>query len=81
MSASLTYHGIFFSLLLGIEAEPEQTVTEEDNVGPLQSVPVKSIDWLLVFSVLFIMGFTVYAVLRTDSVRWLIPGQDHDHQD
>ncbi|KAL2094691.1 hypothetical protein ACEWY4_009410 [Coilia grayii] len=65
----------------GFEAVSDQTVTEEDDVGPLPSVPVKSIDWLLVFSVLFIIGFTVYAVLRTDSVRWLIPGQDHDHQD
>ncbi|KAG5284673.1 hypothetical protein AALO_G00029230 [Alosa alosa] len=65
----------------GFEAISDQIVTEEDTIGPLPSVPVKSIDWLLAFSILFIIGFTVYAILRTDSVRWLIPGQDHEHQD
>lgn len=54
---------------------------EEDRLGPLLSVPVKSIDWLFVFSVLFIVGFALYAALRTDSIRLLIPGQEHEHQD
>lgn len=65
----------------GFEAVLGQMVTDEDNMGPLPSVPVRSIDWLLVFSIFFICGFTVYAILRTESVRWLIPGQDHEHQD
>ncbi|MBN3302570.1 TXD15 protein, partial [Amia calva] len=65
----------------GIEAHLDQEVTEEDLSGPLPSVPVKSIDWLLVFSVMFITSFTIYAILRTDSIRWLIPGQEHEHQD
>ncbi|XP_030010569.1 thioredoxin domain-containing protein 15 [Sphaeramia orbicularis] len=65
----------------GIEAGPDRNVTEADRLGPLSSVAVKNIDWLLVFSVLFITGFTMYAILRTDSIRWLIPGQEHEHQD
>nr|XP_006631913.2 PREDICTED: thioredoxin domain-containing protein 15 isoform X1 [Lepisosteus oculatus] len=65
----------------GIEADPVQEVTEEDHAGPLQSIPVQSIDWLLVFSIFFISSFTTYAILRTDSIRWLIPGQEHEHQD
>ncbi|KAG7484670.1 hypothetical protein MATL_G00052640 [Megalops atlanticus] len=71
----------FITNQTGFEAVLGQNVTEEDRLGPLPSVPVKSIDWLLVFSVLFISGFTIYAILRTDSIRWLIPGQEHDHQD
>ncbi|XP_061105220.1 thioredoxin domain-containing protein 15 [Conger conger] len=71
----------FIANQTGFEANADQNVTEEDTAGPLPSVPVKSIDWLLVFSILFISGFTIYAVLRTDSIRWLIPGQEHDHQD
>ncbi|KPP79105.1 hypothetical protein Z043_101348 [Scleropages formosus] len=71
----------FITNQTGLEVIPGQSVTEEDYLGPLPSVPVKSIDWLLVFSVLFISGFTIYAVLRTDSIRWLIPGQEHEHQD
>ncbi|CAI5642903.1 unnamed protein product [Oreochromis niloticus] len=55
--------------------------TDADRLGPLPSVPMKSIDWLLVFSILFITSFTLYAILRTDSIRWLIPGQEHEHQD
>ncbi|KAL0161881.1 hypothetical protein M9458_041277, partial [Cirrhinus mrigala] len=66
---------------LGFEASPDQSVRDEDRVGPLPAVPVKGIDWLFVFSVLFISGFTLYAILCTDSIRWLIPGQDHEHQD
>uniref|UniRef100_A0A3Q4H428 Thioredoxin domain containing 15 n=1 Tax=Neolamprologus brichardi TaxID=32507 RepID=A0A3Q4H428_NEOBR len=65
----------------GFEASPDRNVTDADRLGPLPSVPVKSIDWLLVFSILFITSFTLYAILRTDSIRWLIPGQEHEHQD
>ncbi|XP_018945082.1 thioredoxin domain-containing protein 15-like isoform X2 [Cyprinus carpio] len=71
----------FITNQTGFEAGPDQTVRDEDRVGPLPAAPVKSIDWLFVFSVLFISGFALYAVLCTDSVRWLIPGQDHEHQD
>ncbi|MFT7796480.1 hypothetical protein Z043-101348, partial [Arapaima gigas] len=71
----------FITNQTGLEVITGQTVKEEDYQGPLPSIPMKSIDWLLVFSVLFITGFTVYAILRTDSIRWLIPGQEHEHQD
>ncbi|KAK1161328.1 thioredoxin domain-containing protein 15-like, partial [Acipenser oxyrinchus oxyrinchus] len=59
----------------GVEGKAEEEVTEEDLSGPLPSVPVRSIDWLLVFSIMFITGFVIYAVLRTDSIRWLMPGR------
>ncbi|KAM7374668.1 hypothetical protein PAMP_007314 [Pampus punctatissimus] len=71
----------FIANQTGFEADPDRNMTDADLLGPLPSVPVRSIDWLLVFSVLFIMGFTTYAILRTDSIRWLIPGQEHEHQD
>ncbi|XP_049448553.1 thioredoxin domain-containing protein 15 [Epinephelus fuscoguttatus] len=71
----------FIANQTGFEVSPDKNVTDLDRLGPLPSVPVKSIDWLLVFSVLFITGFTLYAILRTDSIRWLIPGQEHEHQD
>ncbi|XP_008295390.1 thioredoxin domain-containing protein 15 [Stegastes partitus] len=71
----------FIANQTGFEAGPDRNVTDTDRLGPLPSVPVKSIDWLLVFSILFITGFTMYAILRTDSIRWLIPGQEHEHQD
>ncbi|KAF3841118.1 hypothetical protein F7725_006980 [Dissostichus mawsoni] len=71
----------FIANQTGFEIGPDKNVTDTDRLGPLPSVPVKSIDWLLVFSVLFITGFTTYAILRTDSIRWLIPGQEHEHQD
>ncbi|XP_022618030.1 thioredoxin domain-containing protein 15 [Seriola dumerili] len=71
----------FIANQTGFEAGPDRNVTDADRLGPLPSVPVKSIDWLLVFSILFITGFTLYAILRTDSIRWLIPGQEHEHQD
>ncbi|XP_061659372.1 thioredoxin domain-containing protein 15 [Syngnathoides biaculeatus] len=71
----------FIANQTGLEAGPEMNVTAGDRLGPLAGVPVKSIDWLLVFSVLFIAAFTTYGILRTDSVRWLIPGQEHEHQD
>lgn len=69
---------IFFP---GFEPSPDQAVGSEDHLGPLPAAPVKSIDWLFVFSVLFISAFTLYAILCTDSIRWLIPGQDHEHQE
>nr|XP_055037024.1 thioredoxin domain-containing protein 15 [Misgurnus anguillicaudatus] len=71
----------FITNQTGFEPSPDQAVQGEDHIGPLPAVPVKSIDWLFVFSVLFISGFTLYAILCTDSIRWLIPGQDHEHQD
>ncbi|XP_044078663.1 thioredoxin domain-containing protein 15 isoform X2 [Siniperca chuatsi] len=71
----------FIANQTGFETVPDRNVMDEDRLGPLPSVPVKSIDWLLVFSVLFITGFTTYAILRTESIRWLIPGQEHEHQD
>ncbi|KAF4098135.1 thioredoxin domain-containing protein 15 isoform X2 [Onychostoma macrolepis] len=71
----------FITNQTGFEASPDQAVLEEDRAGPLPAVPVKGIDWLFVFSVLFISGFTLYAILCSDSIRWLIPGQDHEHQD
>ncbi|KAJ3588898.1 hypothetical protein NHX12_009752 [Muraenolepis orangiensis] len=71
----------FIANQTGLEAGPDRNVTDSDRLGPLPGVPVKSIDWLLVFSVVFITGFSFYAILRTDSVRWLVPGQDHQHQD
>ncbi|CAM4673158.1 unnamed protein product [Leuciscus chuanchicus] len=71
----------FIANQTGFEASPDQAVEEDDRVGPLPAAPVRSIDWLFVFSVLFISGFTLYAILCTDSIRWLIPGQDHEHQE
>lgn len=65
----------------GFDAAPDRRVMGADHLGPLPSVPVRTIDWLLVFSVLFIVGFTIYAILRTDSIRWLVPGQEHEHQE
>ncbi|XP_017348566.1 thioredoxin domain-containing protein 15 isoform X3 [Ictalurus punctatus] len=65
----------------GFEAVVDQMVTDDDRVGPLLSIPVKSIDWLFVFSVMFLSMFSLYAILRTDSIRLLIPGHEHDHQD
>uniref|UniRef100_A0A3P9NEL5 Thioredoxin domain containing 15 n=1 Tax=Poecilia reticulata TaxID=8081 RepID=A0A3P9NEL5_POERE len=71
----------FITNQTGFEAGPNRDVTEGDRKGPLPSVPVRGIDWLLVFSILFITAFIVYAILRADSLRWLIPGQEHEHQD
>uniref|UniRef100_A0A8C9N7S9 Thioredoxin domain containing 15 n=1 Tax=Serinus canaria TaxID=9135 RepID=A0A8C9N7S9_SERCA len=65
----------------GIEARSDVAVTEEDWEGPLPSVLTKGIDWLLLFSVLFLAAFVMYATVRTDSIRWLIPGQEHEHQE
>ncbi|NXD13670.1 TXD15 protein, partial [Nothocercus nigrocapillus] len=65
----------------GIEAKGDVTVTEEDWEGPLPSVLTKGIDWLLLFSLLFLASFVMYATVRTESIRWLIPGQEHEHQE
>ncbi|NWY01911.1 TXD15 protein, partial [Nothoprocta ornata] len=65
----------------GIEARSDVTVTEEDWEGPLPSVLTKGIDWLLLFSLLFLASFVMYATVRTESIRWLIPGQEHEHQE
>ncbi|XP_026184252.1 thioredoxin domain-containing protein 15 isoform X2 [Mastacembelus armatus] len=71
----------FIANQTGFEVGLDRNVTDADRLGPLPGVPVKGIDWLLVFSILFITGFSLYAILRTDSIRWLIPGQEHEHQD
>ncbi|NXX22718.1 TXD15 protein, partial [Podargus strigoides] len=65
----------------GIEAKSDVAVTEADREGPLPSVLTKGIDWLLLFSVLFLASFVMYATVRTESIRWLIPGQEHEHQE
>ncbi|XP_067852313.1 thioredoxin domain-containing protein 15 [Heptranchias perlo] len=65
----------------GIEANGTVEVTEQDLSGPLPSVAVRGIDWLLVFSVLFVCVFLVYGTIQSDSIKWLIPGQEHEHQD
>ncbi|XP_061858387.1 thioredoxin domain-containing protein 15 [Colius striatus] len=65
----------------GIEAKSEVAVTEADWEGPLPSVLTKGIDWLLLFSLLFLASFIMYATVRTESIRWLIPGQEHEHQE
>ncbi|XP_068815394.1 thioredoxin domain-containing protein 15 [Struthio camelus] len=65
----------------GIEAKRDVAVTEEDWEGPLPSVLTKGIDWLLLFSLLFLASFIMYATIRTESIRWLIPGQEHEHQE
>ncbi|XP_051834124.1 thioredoxin domain-containing protein 15 isoform X1 [Antechinus flavipes] len=63
----------------GIEAKNDVVVTEDDQIGPLPSTLVKSVDWLLVFSLFFLVSFIMYATVRTESIRWLIPGQEHEH--
>ncbi|XP_019361519.1 PREDICTED: thioredoxin domain-containing protein 15 [Gavialis gangeticus] len=65
----------------GIEAKPDVAVTEEDQEGPLPSILTKGVDWLLLFSLLFLASFIMYATIRTESIRWLIPGQELEHQD
>uniref|UniRef100_A0A8C8A7A3 Thioredoxin domain containing 15 n=1 Tax=Otus sunia TaxID=257818 RepID=A0A8C8A7A3_9STRI len=65
----------------GIEAKSDVSVTQEDWEGPLPSVLTKGIDWLLLFSLLFLASFVMYATVRTESIRWLIPGQEHEHQE
>ncbi|XP_074069631.1 UPF0461 protein C5orf24 homolog isoform X2 [Macrotis lagotis] len=63
----------------GIEAKNDVAVTEDDQIGPLPSTLVKSVDWLLVFSLFFLVSFIMYATVRTENIRWLIPGQEHEH--
>ncbi|XP_018420805.1 PREDICTED: thioredoxin domain-containing protein 15 [Nanorana parkeri] len=65
----------------GIEAKPDVTVTEADYEGPLPCTPQTGIDWLLVFSVLYVTAFVIYATMQTDRIRWLVPGQEHEHQE
>ncbi|XP_051870904.1 thioredoxin domain-containing protein 15 [Pristis pectinata] len=65
----------------GIEANGTVEVTEQDLTGPLPSVAVRGIDWLLVFSVLFVCVFLIYGAVQSDSIKWLIPGQEHEHQE
>ncbi|XP_044310488.1 thioredoxin domain-containing protein 15 isoform X2 [Varanus komodoensis] len=65
----------------GIEPKTDVAVTEEDQVGPLPSTLSRGIDWLLLFSLLFLISFIMYATVRTESIRWLIPGQDQEHQE
>ncbi|XP_028907489.1 thioredoxin domain-containing protein 15 [Ornithorhynchus anatinus] len=65
----------------GIEAKNDVVVTEDDRIGPLPSTLTKSVDWLLVFSLLFLVSFIMYATVRTESIRWLIPGQEQEHQE
>ncbi|XP_069754509.1 thioredoxin domain-containing protein 15 [Narcine bancroftii] len=65
----------------GLEANGTVELTEKDLSGPLPSVAVRGIDWLLVFSVLFVCAFLIYGTVQSDSIKWLIPGQEHEHQD
>ena len=65
--------------LAGIEAKKNVVVTQADQVGPLPSTLTKNVDWLLVFSLFFLISFIMYATVRTESIRWLIPGQEQEH--
>ena len=65
--------------LSGIEAKKNVVVTQADQIGPLPSTLIKSVDWLLVFSLFFLISFIMYATIRTESIRWLIPGQEQEH--
>ncbi|XP_048347811.1 thioredoxin domain-containing protein 15 [Sphaerodactylus townsendi] len=65
----------------GIEPKIDVVITEEDQEGPLPSTLTKGIDWLLLFSLLFLISFIMYATVRTESIRWLIPGHDQEHQE
>ncbi|XP_020367341.1 thioredoxin domain-containing protein 15 isoform X1 [Rhincodon typus] len=65
----------------GIEANDAVEVIEQDLSGPLPSVAVRGIDWLLVFSVVFVCSFLIYGTVQSDSIKRLITGQEHEHQD
>ncbi|KAG8506525.1 Thioredoxin domain-containing protein 15 [Galemys pyrenaicus] len=65
--------------LSGIEAKKNVVVTQADQIGPLPSTLIKSVDWLLVFSLFFLISFIMYATIRNESIRWLIPGQEQEH--
>ncbi|KAM9252731.1 thioredoxin domain-containing protein 15 [Dugong dugon] len=70
---------IFIFNQTGIEAKKNVVVTQADQVGPLPSTLIESVDWLLVFSLFFLISFIMYATIRTESIRWLIPGQEQEH--
>ncbi|XP_006976834.2 thioredoxin domain-containing protein 15 isoform X2 [Peromyscus maniculatus bairdii] len=70
---------IFIFNQTGIEAKKNVVVTQADRMGPLPSTLVKTVDWLLVFSLFFLISFIMYATIRTESIRWLIPGQEQEH--
>ncbi|XP_012506805.1 PREDICTED: thioredoxin domain-containing protein 15 [Propithecus coquereli] len=70
---------IFIFNQTGIEAKKNVMVTQADQIGPLPSTLIKSVDWLLVFSLFFLISFIMYATIRTESIRWLIPGQEQEH--
>ncbi|XP_076994616.1 thioredoxin domain-containing protein 15 [Tamandua tetradactyla] len=70
---------IFIFNQTGIEAKKNVVVTQDDQTGPLPSTLIKSVDWLLVFSLFFLISFIMYATIRTESIRWLIPGQEQEH--
>lgn len=77
-SCSKVIIGYFIS---GIQPKSDVMVSMEDHVGPLPSTQSKGIDWLLLFSLLFLISFIMYATIRTESIRWLIPGHDQEHQE
>ncbi|KAI5774619.1 TXNDC15 [Gulo gulo luscus] len=70
---------VFLFNQTGIEAKKNVVVTQADQIGPLPSTLIKSVDWLLVFSLFFLISFIMYATIRTESIRWLIPGQEQEH--
>ncbi|XP_060034272.1 thioredoxin domain-containing protein 15 isoform X2 [Erinaceus europaeus] len=70
---------IFIFNQTGIEAKKNVVVTQDDQIGPLPSTLIKSVDWLLVFSLFFLISFIMYAIIRTENIRWLIPGQEQEH--
>ncbi|XP_055980371.1 thioredoxin domain-containing protein 15 isoform X2 [Sorex fumeus] len=70
---------IFIFNQTGIEAKKNVVVTQADQIGPLPSTLIKSVDWLLVFSLFFLISFIMYATIRTENIRWLIPGQEQEH--
>ncbi|XP_021515368.1 thioredoxin domain-containing protein 15 [Meriones unguiculatus] len=70
---------IFIFNQTGIEAKKNVVVTQADQMGPLPSTLIKTVDWLLVFSLFFLISFVMYATIRTESIRWLIPGQEQEH--
>ncbi|XP_026952890.1 thioredoxin domain-containing protein 15 isoform X2 [Sagmatias obliquidens] len=70
---------IFIFNQTGIEAKKNVVVTQADQIGPLPSTLIKNVDWLLVFSLFFLISFIMYATVRTESIRWLIPGQEQEH--
>ncbi|XP_075397691.1 thioredoxin domain-containing protein 15 [Tenrec ecaudatus] len=72
---------IFIFNQTGLEAKKNAAVTQADQTGPLPSTLVKSVDWLLVFSLFFLISFIMYAAIRAESIRWLIPGQEQEHVD